>query len=393
MTRSFVRSILRTFCAFAWSFPVCAQETPRPVVVGERIDLQSSVLQQSYDLRIATPWSYDSGNRRYGVVYVLDGGVHFEHAAASVDFLSGLPLRVPELIVVAVNIAGRNRHFTTPTLVPGEAADFPTSGGADEFMRFMREELMPWVDQSYRTNEYAALVGHSLSGLFVIHALVTEPETFNAYIALSPSLWWNDEGTVHEAKTFFESTAELNAALYMASGAEPLYVNARNLAEVLAENSPDGFRWTLEFKGDQGHNSVAPPALYEGLEMIFDGWDVTNQVFSMFETSTIEDIDQVYRESGQRYGIDRMTPELMLHNFQGSLIAGDRLDEAAQLMLRDPENYTLIADLVDRLINAYTEKGDDATATAFLTQLMKARADNPIVRQRLIDLGIEIQPE
>jgi hypothetical protein len=62
-------------------------------------------------------------------------------------------------------------------------------------------------------------------------------------------------------------------------------------------------------------------------------------------------------------------------------------------MLRDPENYTLIAGLVDRLINAYTEKGDDAAATAFLTQLMKARADNPIVRQRLIDLGIEIQPE
>ena len=56
----------------------------------------------------------------------------------------------------------------------------------------MADELRPWVEKQYRCADFRIVVGHSLSGLAAVNALLTHPTLFNVYVAHDPSLWWND---------------------------------------------------------------------------------------------------------------------------------------------------------------------------------------------------------
>jgi predicted alpha/beta superfamily hydrolase len=318
------------------------------------------------------------------VLFLLDGDVHFQHTAASVRFLSSYVTQVmPELIVVAVVNRDRQRDFTPATGSADEAVQFPTHGGAPRFLRFLRDELIPWVNDRYRTNEYRVLAGHSLSGLFVIHALAAEPDVFNAYIAISPSLWWNNQGVIRELEDLLESRTELRSALFMATGDEPLIEDARALVKLIQQHAPARFRWALEFQETQSHNSVAPPGLYGGLGMVFDGWNVTDAVFGMFEDSSVEDIELFYEASGESFGIERTLPEIMVHNFQAYLIEHERLEEAGELMMYEPSSYGLVPVIVDQLVNAYLDQGEEARAIDVLRQLLLTRPFDPIVAQQL----------
>src|SRR5690606_13046032 len=109
------------------------------------------------------------------------------------------------VFVVAIHNTDRGSDLTTPTSVQREIATFPTNGGADRFLRMLREELIPWVDANYRTNSYKILVGHSLGGLFTINTLITEPDAFDAYVAISPNLQWNEQDLVKRAEVFLDS--------------------------------------------------------------------------------------------------------------------------------------------------------------------------------------------
>ena len=69
---------------------------------------------------------------------------------------------------------------------------FPTSGKADQFLAFVERELIPWVERTYRTSDLRILAGHSAGGNFALHAMRTKPGLFQAIVAASPWLAWDD---------------------------------------------------------------------------------------------------------------------------------------------------------------------------------------------------------
>ncbi|WP_377843756.1 alpha/beta hydrolase [Bosea sp. UC22_33] len=82
----------------------------------------------------------------------------------------------------------------------------PVPGGADRFLDMIVEEVLPAVaklaplDPSRR-----ALAGHSYGGLFVLHALFTRPGLFDALVAGSPSIWWQDRAILASEEAFRSS--------------------------------------------------------------------------------------------------------------------------------------------------------------------------------------------
>ncbi len=168
---------------------------------------------------IYTPPHYARSNQHYPVLYLLDAEAQFYQAAATLQFLGSDNGRIPEMILVGITNTRRIRDLTPTTQDPEQRKHHPDAGGADAFLKFLTDELTPWVNARYRTQPYRILVGHSLGGLFAVHALLVRPDSFQAYLAVSPSLWWDAQATVTEAKTALGTIPVGPHALYLSWGA------------------------------------------------------------------------------------------------------------------------------------------------------------------------------
>ena len=168
------------------------QDGGQSVEIARSYRISSRVLNETRVIDVTLPASYGTDStRRYPVLIVLDGDVEQQIAATTARFYAETS-QIPELIVVGVRNTNRGRDFT-PALQPDFPAppEVPVAGGADNFLDFVGDELVPYIDRHYRTAPLRVLVGHSLGGLFAIYTVGHRPTLFTGYIVMEPSVWWN----------------------------------------------------------------------------------------------------------------------------------------------------------------------------------------------------------
>ncbi|MFK7922629.1 MAG: alpha/beta hydrolase [Bacteroidia bacterium] len=256
------------------TFVLYGQDTGEAFDIGSRFSLQSEILDEARPYIISLPEGYEEGEKSYPVMYLLDAEGNFHHTTASVIFLAR-GKRIPEMIVVGIP----NTDHRTRDLTPEGAntkADFPTSGGADNMLAFIEKELMPAINEKYRTTDYKMLVGHSFGGLFAIHTMLNHPGIFDTYLAISPSLWWDQQNLVKaQAEAFFDKKQDLVGDLYMTIGNEggDMLGGAQKLSALLEERGPKDFHWKFKHMPEETHGSIPFLSTYEGLLFIFEEWE------------------------------------------------------------------------------------------------------------------------
>lgn len=334
-----------------------------PVVAGERITIHSAILNEDRPILVHTPAVYAQSSEPYPVMVLLDGDGHFLHTAGIIDFLSGIGSMSP-MIVVAVPNTDRTRDLTPPLSSPDDA--MPTAGGADDFLAFIADELMPHIEANYRTAPYKVLVGHSFGGLFAVHALITRPETFDAYVAISPSLWWDEKGLVSNAEAFFPGREDLKGYLYMTIGNEggAMLAAAWEMAGVLEEHAPDGFDWHFEYMPEETHGSIPHRTTYDALETLYADWVVDDMV-AMFETGTLAPLDAHYAALEDQFGYPITTPEATVNSMGYFLLGQNRVDDAIVVFERNVRVFPASVNVYDSMGDAYDAAGrtDDAKAS------------------------------
>ena len=77
------------------------------------------------------------------------------------------------------------------------------SGGADEFLKSIKTEIIPFVDKHYKTNSDRGIAGHSLGGLFSAYCFINSDGYFTRFGISSPSLWWDKEKLLNKAVSQF----------------------------------------------------------------------------------------------------------------------------------------------------------------------------------------------
>jgi predicted alpha/beta superfamily hydrolase len=124
-----------------------------------------------------------------------------------------------QMVIVGIVNIDRNRDYT-PTYAPEQPGNlqFPTSGKADKFTRFLSSDLIPYIDSHYKTQPYRILAGWSLGGLFTVHTFFENPQLFSAYLAVSPSLWWDKDMYVKRTETILSSGKISNKPLTVTVG-------------------------------------------------------------------------------------------------------------------------------------------------------------------------------
>ncbi len=280
-----------------------ARASQEPLFVVPEIQthrLHSVHVNQEFEVHVGVPVSRRDGSERFPVLYMTDsqGGLSFAEETRLMQALGDLK----SFIMVGIGYPGENllsgmrvrwRDLTQAeysgelipdvwdAVVPGVlAATDKASGGAPEFLRFLRDELVPFIDANYPTVPGdRGYWGDSLGGLFGLYAMLTEPDVFNRYIIGSPSIWWNDELLLQKAEEFIAHNDELHAKVFMAVGgleelagedaAFRMVTNVGRLERMLRDADLDGLELSTHVFGDETHLTVFPLNYYRGVQMVY----------------------------------------------------------------------------------------------------------------------------
>ncbi|TMO57692.1 alpha/beta hydrolase-fold protein [Pseudoalteromonas phenolica] len=271
--------VLLVFCLFGCDGFSESNQTSTHI-----IELQSSVLGEKRQLHLHLPKQYAESQQKYPTLFMTDGRANLQHTIASVEFLSSQGL-IPELIIVGIESNQNRTHNLTPTYREDSFEVLPIDGamllnqdpgGAEAFLDFIADEVKPYVQKHYRVSGYDVFAGHSFGGLFAVYSLVKQPDLFDAFIAISPSLWWDHQAWLGHLKSIPVNKLT-DKSIFLAVGEEgPLMEDPYEQAKLYLNNqSIDGFKFSAKRFLGENHNSVVNQGMYIGLKSIFFDFALT----------------------------------------------------------------------------------------------------------------------
>lgn len=261
---------------FMLLFTLCLScQEPSKALDENRFVIHSELLKENRTCLVSLPESYheaSEADREYPVLILLDGAVHFKAAQGVIHFMSapGPGNRfMPETIIVAIENIDRERDFTHTRI---KTVRENTMGGGKNFLNFIEKELLPYIDEHYRTTPNRTLAGHSLGGLFTINAYMDPNSSFDRYLAIDPSLWWDEDMTAEKVAGIAPSSFQKK--LYLASANQGEAKKERNkmrhelFVKLLNERADGKAPVKHEYFKEEDHRSVPLPALYHGLRFL-----------------------------------------------------------------------------------------------------------------------------
>jgi predicted alpha/beta superfamily hydrolase len=245
---------------------IIAQDKDQDIVAGKTVKIFSKILNEERQVYISIPYDYDKSIKRYPVLYSTDGDEEMVlKAGGLIHHLE--PDQIPEMIAVFIPNTDRGRDLSVTPL-----EQLPNSGGAEKFLKFITEELIPFIDENYRSTDYRMLVGYSAGAEFAYYALLSKPEYFNAYVAASLCVF-DENYMLDKTLKFFKSQKTLNKFLYIPYYEEDYKIatlNIPKIKKIIEENIPKGFQ--IIIKTYKGRAHVLYSSLNDGLLAIFHDW-------------------------------------------------------------------------------------------------------------------------
>lgn len=208
--------------------------TPRdraPIVFprASQYDLVSKTNGQGYRIMVAVPPNYDK-EKAYPALYILEGNVYFATAAEAMARQSIYRSVAPALVIGIgyssddTTVSLTRRWLDLTPSVSSDPAEKRKTGGGDEFLRVIDEEVKPFVASRYKIDaSRQVLWGHSLGGLIVLRAPLRHTESFSTYLISSPAIWWEDNMVLRDEAAFGKRVAEVGTpirVLIMSAGEE-----------------------------------------------------------------------------------------------------------------------------------------------------------------------------
>ena len=337
-------------------------QAPAPAGVTT-LKINSAVLGEERTILVRVPPGYETTKLSYPVLYMTDGNAHIGHTSSSVEFLARNG-RMSEMIVVGITNTDRTRdlsptHVKTTVAGGNSALRFPTSGGADKFLKFIETELIPEIEKRYRVHQYRILAGHSLGGLFTIHTMLSRPELFQSYVAVSPALHWDNQVAVKRAEDFFKARKELPVTLFMSLGREPgpIEDGFYQLKQVLEKNQTKDFDWKAQVLEDEDHGSVVLHSHYLALRKVFDGWQIPRDPDSGGVAGDFKSVEEHYQKLSKKFKYNIAVPEQLINQLGYQSLFAERFEEAITIFKTNVERYPESANVYDSLAEAYETTG------------------------------------
>ncbi len=337
------------------------------IVIGTKHIIHSSILKENREYWISLPESYhkkELSYKKYPLLFILDGNVHFRAISGIVNYMSfdlHSNTKIPEMIVIGIKNVNRRRDYTPDKVVTRRKND---SGGVENFLRFLKEELIPKLDKKYRTTNYRILFGHSLGGLLSVYAYMKEDSPFNAFIAADPSFGTWDCSTM-DKKLDAVTSQSFKRFLYIATanwGKRNVKNRDRHvrLFDALNSKCEDEFYAKLEFFENENHATIPLIAFYNGISSIFEGYGISYR-----DVNNMEELIQKYKSLSKRLSWEFDPPENLVNRIGYKVLKSkNQIDKekAFAFFYLNTKNYPGSYNAFDSLGEAYEILGDNKMA-------------------------------
>jgi len=363
--------------------------------VGTLDSLYSKSLKEQRKIYVQLPEGYSpTKNQKYPVIYILDGEVFLPTVNNVHNFYSGG--FIPEMVIVGIsNDKNRMRDLTTSKVAEMYGMPFEQENGeAANFNKFIETELIPFIENKYPVTNYRTLIGHSYGGLFTIYTLVNHPELFSNYIAIDPSLDWDDQKLLAEAQNKLSNSRYEGKSLFMSLGGQLHMQNSKitidnvmqdttdftlfarsNIAfsNVVKQNTKNGLSFDWKFYPKDLHGTIPFPSVMDGLITVFEWYQMenTNKINS-FDTPKEELFSIIkYREKKlkKHFGYSEPPYPEELLNMSGYMNMDMHQPEKAKMYFEFAiEYYTQSANAYDSMSEYYERISDFVNALKFTTK-------------------------
>lgn len=379
------------------------------LIIGKTDSLRSEILDESRNIWVHVPDEAAGaifGQTSYPVLYLLDGPGHFHAVTGMLKNLGDNGI-VPRMVVVGIPNTDRTRDLT-PTHVDvmfGDSAFARTSGGGAKFMDFVEKELIPYVESKYPVTGYRTFVGHSFGGLSAVYSLLSRPHLFSNYVAIDPSLWWDDWRMVQWADSIFKDESMRGKALYigvantMEQGMEIDRVlrdtarSSNHIRSILTfinqaeTEKSSGLNFGWKYYADDDHGSVPLITEYDAFRFLFPWYRLKgmNEFYQEDAGKTVEELisklNDHYSRISEHFGYQVLPPESEVNSLGYNLLNANS-DMAKAMFELNIKNYPGSANVYDSMGDYQLSQSDTLQAVEYFRKALEL-GDNPITKQKL----------
>ena len=368
-------------------FPANSQNSDK-ITIGNVERFYSKILKEERNL-----WVYNPGHNNteinktehYPVLYLLDAEDHFYSTVGMIKQMDG---RWPAMIVVGITNTNRDRDLK-PAISNKNGVVSQNSGGGANFMNFIEKELIPHIDSIYPTAPYRIFSGHSLGGLTVVNTFLNNTQLFNAYIAIDPSLWWNNQSLLDQAQKEFETKQFDNKSLFVgrSNNMPPnmdtltalkdttqytmLYRSVTQFIKILKNSDHDGLRWTTKFYPEEIHGTVELIAEYDALKFLFNFYQFRTSLFELNPNMNIDSsLIAYFQNISKRFGYTVLPSKNLVNNLGYTCMTIKKWDKAENFFKLNIENYPLDPNGYDSMGDFYERIGNTQKAIENYTKAL-----------------------
>jgi len=382
------------------------------IVIGKIDTIHSAILNEDRAVWIYVPESAGFPGKTYPVVYLLDGDAHFYSVMGLIQQLSTVNGNAvcPEMIVVGITNTNRWRDLT-PTddnRALGDTLFGVNTGGMVPFTSFIEKELMPYVESRYPVSPYKMYIGHSLGGLTVIHTLLTRPELFNAWIAIDPSLWWDDRYIAKMTDVLTDKKKFADESLYLAiantmpaemtieqvntdTSIETEHIRAiLDFRDVSAKRMlSNGMDFQSKYYPDDDHGSLPLSAEIDGIKYLFSWYSLGARDLQKFiqkdskytGKELVETIHAHYEVVSEHFGYKVLPDEHMVNSLGYRFLEMKKRDLSFACFDMNVENYPQSSNVFDSMGDYFVAIGDVAKGVDFYKKALDVE-EVPITREK-----------